>query len=185
MNTGYSLDSDETVIRVTQGHWIGLLPVVVSPLALIGVGIGVIYAYGRFPDMLGFIPASAVSLLSLIFFLLAAAILMIGSFVFRQNKMLLTDKHLIIVAQNGLFSRTVAQLSLLRVQDVKAIRVGVLATILNYGTIEIETAGEVENFRFYLAPKPQELADLCLAVHDRRPDVLPENSPEPTDHPIV
>jgi uncharacterized membrane protein YdbT with pleckstrin-like domain len=180
MRTGYSLDHDETVIREVHGHWIGLLPVIVTPVVFIGVALGLVYAYGQFANELSFIPASAITLIDLILFLLAGAVFMAGLFVFRQNKFILTDKHIILIIQQGLFSRTVSQLTLSRLQDVKAVRKGVLATILNYGDIEIETAGEDENFIFSMAPHPQQLADQCLAVHDQRPDALPENPSVPT-----
>lgn len=178
MRTGYTLDNDETVIREVNRHWIDLAPVVISAASLIIVSVALAYSYGRFKEVLAFIPVGLIYLLIVILIVLAAAIVVVGLFVYRQNKLVITDKHLILVIQAGLFSRTVSQLSLTKVQDVKAHRSGVMATILNYGSIEVETAGEEENFTFNLAPHPQGLADQCLSLHDKRPEALPaqENS---------
>ena len=86
--------------------------------------------------------------------------------------------HIIEVVQRGLFSRSVSQLSMARVQDVNATRRGLFATLLDYGNIEVETAGEIDNFVFNFAPHPQQLADECLSIHEKS-NILPiEEKPD-------
>ena len=167
MNSGYTLNENETVIKVVKRHWIDLAPVVISSGVLAIGAIGLVYAAGRFSDQLSFLPSGLIPLLALVLVLLGAAILMVGLFIYGQNKLILTDMHLIQVVQRGLFSRSVSQLSMARVQDVSAQRSGLAATLLDYGTIEVETAGEDDKFVFNLAPNPQQLADECLAVHEK------------------
>ena len=50
-------------------------------------------------------------------------------------------------------------------EDVEGRRVGVWATILNYGDLVVETAGEQENFVFQQAPDPVGLAALINKTH--------------------
>ena len=102
----------------------------------------------------------------MVLILLAIAILLLGLFVYSQNYLLLTNRHLIQVEQKGIFNRAVAQLSLSRVQDVTGRRTGMLATMLDYGNVEVQSAGEKDKFTFRNAPSPQGLADRCLEAHE-------------------
>ena len=167
MKTGYTLDERETVIKIIYRHWIELVPVIISSGVTLLVAIGLIYVSSRYSDQLILLPAGVITLAAMVLALLSIAILLVGYYIYRQNKLILTDMHLIQVVQRGLFSRSVAQLSMLRVQDVSAVRKGLFATLLDYGTIEVETAGEVDNFVFNVAPHPQQLADECLAVQEK------------------
>jgi hypothetical protein len=48
------------------------------------------------------------------------------------------------------------------VEDVNEEQRGVLASIFNYGTLTVETAGARENFVFTLCPNPAGLADRII-----------------------
>jgi len=61
---------------------------------------------------------------------------------------LVTSHRILDVAQNGMFSRTVSELDLSRVQDVTSEVKGVLRTIFNFGDVHIQTASEKERFVF-------------------------------------
>lgn len=169
MNSGYTLDKQETVIKEVGRHWIDLVPVTVSSGVLLIMALVLTYIAARFSSNLSSIPTGFISLIVLILLLLAAAIFGVGLFVFHQNKLIITDKHIIQIHQRGLFSRSVSQLSMAKVQDVNAKREGVIATLLNYGSIEIETAGEDDIFVFNVAARPQELADECMSIHEKYP----------------
>lgn len=167
MKDGYTLDHRETVIKTVYRHWVDLIPVIVASGASLGAAFAVVYSYGRFSSVFSFISPVLLSLIVLFLVILAISIFSVGLYIYRQNKLIITDMHLIQVVQRGLFSRSVSQLSMVRVQDVFAKRQGVFATLLDYGSIEVETAGDDDNFIFNLAPNPQEVADECLAVHEK------------------
>lgn len=177
MKSGYTLAENETVIREVNRHWVDLLPVIVSSSVSILLAIVLIYISARYGGQVSFLPSGFVTVLALVLVALGFAIMSVGLYIYRQNKIILTDMHLIEVVQRGLFSRSVSQLSMIRVQDVSAVRKGLFATILDYGSIEVETAGEDDNFVFNLAPHPQQLADECLAIHEKFP--LPSNEGKP------
>ena len=61
---------------------------------------------------------------------------------------LLTDQRVIAVEQIGLFSQSVAEFELSRIQDVIVDVSGILSTMMNFGTIKISTAGEHPDFEF-------------------------------------
>ena len=178
MKSGYTLDPRETVIKEINRHWVDLIPVAVSSLALIIVDIALVYFASRFADQLKFLPSGFVILLVLTLLLLAAAISTVGIYIYHQNKLIMTDMHLIQIVQNGLFGRSVSQLSIAKVQDVSASRRGFFATMLDYGSIEVETAGEDDNFVFNFAPHPQQLADECLSIHEKYAPLSSETKAE-------
>jgi len=74
----------------------------------------------------------------------------------------ITNKRLITVDQRGFFFRTMASFRLDRLQDTTVSVNGILATLLDYGTLEIQTAGEKERFIAYGLPNPGDIKALIL-----------------------
>lgn len=168
MANPFLLDSDEQIIMDARRHWINIVPVWLSAVALVAVGIAVSYLFGRFPTGVSqVVPAFLPGLLVGVLVVLAGLILVSGLWVYRQNRLVLTTKHLIKVEQDGLFSRKVSQLSLSRVQDVNGSHRGILATILRFGTVEVQSAGEDEEFIFPQMPDPSGIADRLMKAHDQ------------------
>ena len=166
MNAGFHLDPEERVIRKVNRHWIDLLPVAVSTTVLLIIVILGGFSLGRYGNLMPGIPLELIMFALFIILIIAFLIFAVGVFVYRQNYLVLTNLHLIQVEQKGLFNRAVAQLSLARVQDVTGRRAGMLATLLNFGNVEVQSAGEKDKFTFHNAPYPQQLADQCLAAHE-------------------
>ncbi len=71
---------------------------------------------------------------------------------------IVTNYRVIGVEQKGLFNRTVAEYKLFRIQDVVAEQKGLFATLINYGDIHIQTAGEQQVIRFKQVPNPNHVA---------------------------
>ncbi|MBI5654829.1 PH domain-containing protein [Candidatus Uhrbacteria bacterium] len=79
---------------------------------------------------------------------------------------ILTERRILDIDQRGLFSRTVSELRLYRTQDVTAEVKGMLHTILDYGNVYIQTAGEIERFHFEEIPHPNHVAKLILELSE-------------------
>jgi len=166
MQSGYKLDENEQIVFRVNRHWIDLAPMAVSAGGLILVAVALGYGFSHFGYLAPFIPGTAITIIMLVLLGLAVVVALTGAWVYRQNYLLLTNLHLIQVVQQGLFSREVSQLSLARVQDVTGRRSGLLATIMNFGEVIVQTAGERDEFVFNNAPNPQQLADRFLAAHE-------------------
>jgi len=80
---------------------------------------------------------------------------------------IITTDRLVTIRQVGLFNRRVAELSILRVQDVSAQIRGYLQSLLRYGDVRVETAGDVPNFIMRNVPQPHVIAHTILMLHDR------------------
>lgn len=79
----------------------------------------------------------------------------------------ITNKRLIAVDQRGLFNRNTGSFRLERLQDINVTVRGVLATFLDYGDLQAETASEDRDFVARAIPKPQELKALILSATDK------------------
>ncbi len=77
-----------------------------------------------------------------------------------------TNKRLIAVDQKGFFTRSTASFRLERLQDIEVSVVGIVATLLDFGTLEIQTAGVEKNFKAYGLPKPGELKGIITGATD-------------------
>lgn len=69
-----------------------------------------------------------------------------------------TNERIVSIEQNGLFSRTIAEQKLYRIQDVYGEVHGIVATFLDFGNVTIQTAGTNEYFIFKEIPKPHQVA---------------------------
>lgn len=151
------------------------------PITLTGVVIGYV--------LLFLLPIAGLSVLQLSYPdivtdpLLFPLVLLAGSFVFLFCWLFLfqafldyyldiwvvTNHRIINISQTGLFHREVSELRLYRVQDASAAVSGFIRTVFNYGSIEIQTAGEKSHFIFEDIAHPQEVSKniLQLAEKDR------------------
>jgi uncharacterized membrane protein YdbT with pleckstrin-like domain len=75
---------------------------------------------------------------------------------------IITDKRLINIEQKGLFMRKTSELDYAKVQDVSVDIKGFLATVLNYGDVLVQTAGEQPNFLFRTIPNPLYVKKLIM-----------------------
>lgn len=81
---------------------------------------------------------------------------------------IITDERLIDITQITLFQRSVASTPLNQIQDTTSHVNGVLATILNYGDVEVQTAaGSASSFFIDCVPNAPEVAREILDIADK------------------
>jgi uncharacterized membrane protein YdbT with pleckstrin-like domain len=74
----------------------------------------------------------------------------------------ITSHRIVDIEQTGFFRRKVSSFLLVRVQDVTTDVRGILATLLGYGDIHVETAGSHEKFYMRDVHAPEYLRDLIM-----------------------
>lgn len=102
-------------------------------------------------------------LLLLVFMVL---ILFVATVIYYQSKLVVTDRTITQITQDGLFNRKVSQLGVANIEDVTANRRGIFQSMLNFGILTIETAGEQENFHYYFCPDPDHYAKLIFDTRE-------------------
>jgi uncharacterized membrane protein YdbT with pleckstrin-like domain len=75
---------------------------------------------------------------------------------------IITTERLINIEQKGLFSRKVSELTYPKVQDVTTSIKGFFPTVINYGDVLVQTAGETENFLFRTVTDPQHIKKVIM-----------------------
>ena len=81
--------------------------------------------------------------------------------------LIVTNKRLIDIEQKGFFKRDIATLRLDKIQDIRVKISGILATFLDFGEIQIQTAGESEEFVMRYVPKPNEVKAIIYDLYSK------------------
>ncbi|MEK7625176.1 MAG: PH domain-containing protein [Patescibacteria group bacterium] len=86
------------------------------------------------------------------------------------NLLIITNDRLLDVEQEGLFSRTISEVDLYKIQDITSTVDGFFQSMFNYGNLQIQTAGATEKFTITNVPRPESLRQkiLDLAEEDRK-----------------
>jgi uncharacterized membrane protein YdbT with pleckstrin-like domain len=78
-----------------------------------------------------------------------------------------TNKRIIKIDQAGLFRRKTGSFRLERMQDVNVEVNGIIATLLDYGTVHVQTASaDLEEFKALYLPNPQNVKSIILEAGD-------------------
>ena len=77
-----------------------------------------------------------------------------------------TSERVLSLEQRGIFNRRVAELRLSRVQDVSSQVKGIWETLLHFGDVRVETAGEQPNVTFRQVPSPYEVSERLMRLVD-------------------
>lgn len=77
---------------------------------------------------------------------------------------IITNHRLIDIEQKGFFNRNVANVRLDFIQDVTFEINGVIASLFNFGSIEIQTAGEMRHFTLHGVSHPEKLRDILVQI---------------------
>lgn len=163
---------EEKILFSVRRHWLTLTWLLLIALLLIFLPIGTLmYLTGNMPSVLSNPTLTPLLvIIGSVFFLFGWLFLFQNYIDYALDLWIVTTKRILNIEQNGLFSRTVSELRLYRIQDVTASVNGFVRTVFDYGLIEIQTAGEHERFTFRDVPHPDAVTKTVLeyAELDRR-----------------
>jgi hypothetical protein len=75
---------------------------------------------------------------------------------------IITNERIVNIEQKALFIRTTSELKFDKIQDISIEIVGLIPTILNFGDVHVQTAGNTERFLFHKVPDPQKIKSLIM-----------------------
>ena len=158
-----SILDDENVFMVAHRNWFHI-----AQQYFMLVGIGVLFFVATillpmlFPSIvggqLGQILKLAETFFALVFWVYGFLIWID----YYYDLWIITDKRLINIEQDGLFSRRTSELDYSKVQDITVDIKGFFPTMLNYGDVQVQTAGEDENFLFRTISNPLAVKTLIM-----------------------
>ena len=160
-------DADEVKLCEVHKHNFGIVQLYIY--IVIGMIVATILSYFLLPSIITNTDDAIfyASVFSAFIVMISFFIILVATYVFRQNRLIVTDRNITQVLQHGLFSRKTSQLNLYNVEDVTATENGFLATFFGFGVLIIETAGEQANFKFTYCPKPDYYAKIILDAREK------------------
>jgi uncharacterized membrane protein YdbT with pleckstrin-like domain len=165
------LEADEEIVSMVRRHWfflcmqgVPLLFLAILP-PLCGFFIAIL-----FPELYAHVPSSATPFVLFFYALWILVIWMILTTIWTDYYLdiwCITNKRIIKIDQVGLFRRKTGSFRLERMQDVNVEIDGLIATLLDYGTVHVQTASaDMEEFKATFLPKPQEIKSTILRAGD-------------------
>lgn len=168
----FTLEQDETVLLTVRRHWLvftlELLPFAVGAFIpfLVAPLLGTLAASLPEGSVLPFTtslsePAVRLALgLWWLFLWVAAFTVFTRSYL---DQWVITSTRVVNIGQEGFFHRRVESYLLVRIQDVSTEIQGLIPTLVGFGSVRIETAGDASRtFRMYGLPKPEAIRDLII-----------------------
>lgn len=161
------IDPDETKLFETRKHPIGIVLLYIE--AVIGMILAVGLSYFLIPLVITDtdLAFNIANIFTAVAIMLAFIILTVATIIYRENRLIVTDKNITQVLQYGIFNRKVSQLNVENIEDVTSDQNGFLATIFGFGDLNIETAGEQVNFHFSYCPNADYYAKIILDAREK------------------
>jgi len=165
----FSLHKDEEIILERRQHW---LPIAAEGVFLLLVGIAPLLSLlilDAMPPLLRTLIQTYT--IPVIFFALAWLEVMWLIFAvswtnYYLDVIILTNKRVIDIEQIGLFARDIAELRYENIEDLRVEVIGLLPSLLHYGNINIQTAGEHREFIIRNIPDPHGVIDMISSQYD-------------------
>lgn len=168
------LEENEDVLAVVRRHWFILLLKTVTPLILMVLPfilVPLILQNQILADMVGSVAVggSVLTFASALWVLFMWLMIFYGWTDYYLDIWTVTNLRVIAIDQRGLFRRSVASFRYERLQDINIEVYGLIATFLDFGTLEVQTAGHGESeFIIHGVPHPREVKAQILQAADLR-----------------
>lgn len=163
-----NLETDERILIQVRKHWF-ILAVQVLSLVVVAIIPPLLYFFIA-SKLTGIFDVSTYGSFLIFGYTVWLLFIWMGLFNVWTNYYLdvwtITNKRVFTVDQRGFFFRTTASFRLERLQDIIISVNGIIPTLLDYGTLEIQTAGEERNFKQFGLPGPASLKALILSASD-------------------
>lgn len=144
----FKLESNEHIVVIARRHW--FRPVIMTlilffSLLLPLITSSVLISIPKDPQQYG-----NLTILSIVFILMWLFVIWNIAFVVWTNHFLdvlvVSNLQIIDIEQIGLWRREISTLQLTKVQDISSKTEGFISSLLDYGDLEIQSAGSLTNF---------------------------------------
>lgn len=169
------LEDDEDILLIVRRHWFVFLMRILGVVLTATVPFLLLIAAVFVPALQNILNEILLNHAETLIFLSSAWLLlnwMMLAYIWTDHYLdlwVVTDHRVISIDQRSLFVRSVSSFRLERLQDMKVVIAGFLPTILDYGSIQAQTASENENnFTVDGLPAPRSIKSLITEATDKR-----------------
>lgn len=159
---------EEKILMVLHRHWFNILSQFVSVFLML------LLLFGSFIFLPVLFPQVSETFGSNLFYFLENSLFVFIWLIFfiiwidyYFDVWIVTDQRIVNIEQKGLFGRVVSELELEKIQDITADVKGIIATFLNYGDLQVQTAAEQERFIFRNIPDPYNVKNIIMNLHKK------------------
>jgi hypothetical protein len=172
-NTSYTFEGkkdEENVVLFLHRHWYVLAGKISAIFALSLIPILALIVLGQL--------ILSYKLIPLFTFLWAAYIMALWYYLFYALTMytldywIVTNERIVNNTQQGFFNRNISELSIHMIQDVSVKLVGMVPTMLNFGSVEVQTAAKEGHFTLEQVPQPQSVKDKIMEIIEKTEEEL-------------
>lgn len=159
----------EEIIRIIHRHWFNIFQ---QFLIIIVVAILLFSGLFIFPRL--FPAFQEPELYPLFIFLETTFALLVWIYAFLIwvdyffDVWIITSERVVNIEQKGLFMRGVSELKYSKIQDVTSEVEGFFPTVLNYGDVHVQTAGEEARFIFRQIPDPYGIKNIIMELQKKQ-----------------
>lgn len=169
-----TLRDDEKIYLVIRRHWfvffakvVGHAFLILAPLVIFVIFLLITNNFAQELEPLQKVPPTLIFFFgSLWMFFIWTDIFIVWTN-FHLDTWILTDKRIIDVEQKGFFRREVSIFRMDRVQDITIEVNGLLASLLNFGNVHVQTAGIGQKFVIKGIPHPKEIKRVISNLQDK------------------
>lgn len=165
----------ERVFLLIRRHWFPYLVMSIFLLILLTPIVVLVTYWFLNPDVFSGAIGNFMIIFAGIYILIVFGLILYGFINYYLDIYIVTNERIVDIKQNGFFRREIAELHLHQIQDVEAEVDGFFQTMLHFGDIHIQTAGERENFIFQGVPHPYTLAKKITDLHELQLEAEYEN----------
>ncbi len=160
-----SQQKEEKVILVIRKHWFNYLIFFFLAFFMLAPVVLLLIYWGHNPGLFSKEVASYIVVGLSIYTLFLIGVELYGFVNYYLDVYIVTDQRIVDISQDGFFKRKISELHLRQIQDVSAKVSGFFQTVLHFGDVYIQTAGERENFVFISVPHPYSVSKRIIELH--------------------
>lgn len=167
----------ETIYLVVREHWVKLALRLILWVLFVALLVGFeMQGPNLAPQLFADQSGQITSLFEQVYTLFLIVSLFIIWLLWYLNIQVITSLRIVDVSQEGLFSHTVSELHIDKIEDVTSEVDGILGTMFDYGMVFVQTAGTTERFEFHNIPHPSQIEKLVLNLYEKNSNFAKEGN---------
>ncbi|KKR33728.1 MAG: hypothetical protein UT63_C0012G0007 [Candidatus Gottesmanbacteria bacterium GW2011_GWC2_39_8] len=150
-------EAGEQIILLLRKHWITTLPWIASGLILF-ITPPIIFPIIGLSGMLpGFIPSGYLSFIFAGWYLLSFGFVLVNFILWYFSVDIVTEERIIDISFSNILYKKLSETRIRKLEDVSMRTGGFIRSVLDFGDVHLQTAGNEENFEFLAVPHPREI----------------------------